>query len=109
MQIAGNGTGDTRWKVPGVLDWSSMTHNPFVDVTKDTTTLYASDRDVFLFLVDDTNPIEAGRGGCRTAHQMCISGASLLELRGRQQDAWHCELLSPRRLHEPQSLRCREF
>ena len=61
MQIAGNGTGDTRWKVPGVLDWSSMTHNPFVDVTKDTTTLYVSDRDVFLFLVDDTNPIEAGR------------------------------------------------
>jgi len=32
-----------------------------VDITKDTTTLYASDRDVFLFLVDDTNPIEAGR------------------------------------------------
>lgn len=61
VQIAGNGTGDTRWKVPGVLDWSSMSHNPFVDVTKDTTTLYASDRDVFLFLVDDTNPIEAGR------------------------------------------------
>src|SRR6266705_3411883 len=61
MKIAGNGTGDTRWKVPGVLDWSTMTHNPVVDVTKDTTTLYASDRDVFLFLVDDTNPIEAGR------------------------------------------------
>ncbi|UGY29494.1 DUF932 domain-containing protein [Bradyrhizobium septentrionale] len=61
MKIAGNGTGDTRWKVPGVLDWATMTHNPLVDVTKDTTTLYASDRDVFLFLVDDTNPIEAGR------------------------------------------------
>lgn len=61
MKIAGNGTGDTRWKVPGVLDWNSMTHNPFVDITKDTTTLYASDRDVFLFLVDDTHPIEAGR------------------------------------------------
>jgi len=61
MKIAGNGTGDTRWKVPGVLDWATMTHNPFVDITKDTTTLYASDRDVFLFLVDDTNPIEAGR------------------------------------------------
>jgi hypothetical protein len=60
MKIAGDGTGDTRWKVPGVLDWSTMTHNPFVDVTKDTTTLYASDRDVFLFLVDDTHPIEAG-------------------------------------------------
>jgi hypothetical protein len=60
MKIAGNGTGDTRWKVPGVLDWSTMTHNPHVDVTKETT-LYASDRDVFLFLVDDVNPIEAGR------------------------------------------------
>ncbi|AIC31489.1 hypothetical protein IE4771_PE00265 (plasmid) [Rhizobium etli bv. mimosae str. IE4771] len=61
MKIAGNGTGDTIWKVPGLLDWTSMTHNPFVDITKDTTTLYASDRDVFLFLVDDTHPIEAGR------------------------------------------------
>ncbi|MBS7701435.1 DUF932 domain-containing protein [Chelatococcus sp. YT9] len=61
MKIAGDGTGSTMWKVPGVLDWATMTHNPFVDVTKDTTTLYASDRDVFLFLVDDTHPIEAGR------------------------------------------------
>ena len=61
MRIAGNGTGDTRWKVPGLLDWSTMTHIPFVEVTKDTTTLYASDRDVFLFLVDDAHPIEAGR------------------------------------------------
>jgi hypothetical protein len=61
MNIAGNGTGDTIWKVPGLLDWSTMTHNPFVDITKDTTTLYASDRDVFVFLCDDAHPIEAGR------------------------------------------------
>lgn len=61
QRIAGNGTGDTRWKVPGVLDWSTGIYNPNVDVSKDTTTLYASDRDVFLFLVDDLNPIEAGR------------------------------------------------
>ncbi|MER9947339.1 DUF932 domain-containing protein [Mesorhizobium sp. M0047] len=61
MKIAGNGTGDTMWKVPGVLDWATMTHNPLVDIIKDTTTLYASDRDVFVFLVDDTHPIEAGR------------------------------------------------
>ena len=60
QRIAGDGTGDTRWKVPGVLDWSTGLYNPMVDVTKDTTTLYASDRDVFLFLVDDLNPIEAG-------------------------------------------------
>ncbi|RWQ62414.1 DUF932 domain-containing protein [Mesorhizobium sp.] len=61
QKIAGNGTGDTRWKVPGVLDWSTGIYNPNVDISKDTTTLYASDRDVFLFLVDDLNPIEAGK------------------------------------------------
>ncbi len=61
QKIAGNGTGDTRWKVPGVLDWSTGIYNPRVDISKDTTTLYASDRDVFLFLVDDLNSIEAGR------------------------------------------------
>lgn len=61
QRIAGDGTGDTRWKVPGVLDWSTGIYHPSVDITKDTTTLYASDRDVFVFLVDDMNPIEAGR------------------------------------------------
>ena len=61
QRIAGNGTGDTRWKVPGALDWSTGIYNPRVNITKDTTTLYASDRGVFLFLVDDLNPIEAGR------------------------------------------------
>ncbi|WP_353646753.1 DUF932 domain-containing protein [Mesorhizobium sp. WSM2239] len=60
-RIAGNGTGDTRWKVPGVLDWSTRIYNPHTVITRDTTTLYASDRDIFLFLVDDLNPIEAGR------------------------------------------------
>jgi hypothetical protein len=61
QRIAGDGTGDTRWKVPGVLDWSTGIYNPRLDVTRDTSTLYASDRDIFLFLVDDLNPIEAGR------------------------------------------------
>ena len=61
QRIAGNGTGDTRWKVPGALDWSTGLYHPDVDITRDTTTLYASDRDVFLFLVDDCNPIEAGK------------------------------------------------
>jgi hypothetical protein len=60
QRIAGDGVGDTRWKVPGVLDWSTGLYNPNVAVTEETTTLYASDRDVFLFLVDDLNPIKAG-------------------------------------------------
>lgn len=60
-RIAGNGIGDTRWKIPGVLDWGTGIYNPHVDVSKETTTLYSSDRDVFVFLVDDLNPIEAGR------------------------------------------------
>src|SRR5215471_3734235 len=34
QRIAGNGTGDTRWKVPGVLDWSTDVYNPRVDITK---------------------------------------------------------------------------
>lgn len=63
MKIAGDGTGDTRWKVPGCIEWGSahgVSYNPQVDITKQNTTLYASDRDIFLFLVDDMNPIEVG-------------------------------------------------
>jgi hypothetical protein len=60
-KFAGNGTGDTPWKVPGVINWGNGTYNPNVDITQDTTTLYASDRDVFIFLVDDTHPIEIGK------------------------------------------------
>ena len=64
MKVAGNGTGDTRWKVPGCIDWSNahgVHYNPNVEITKQNTTLYASDRDVFLFLVDDLHPIEVGK------------------------------------------------
>jgi hypothetical protein len=60
-KIAGDGVGDTNWKVPGAIDWAHGTYNPFVNITSDTTTLYASDRDVFMFLVDDTHPIEIGK------------------------------------------------
>lgn len=66
MKIAGDGTGQTNWKIPGVIDWSShkdgtVLYNPFVDITKENTTLFASDRDVYIFLVDDTHPIEVGK------------------------------------------------
>jgi hypothetical protein len=61
QQIAGNGTGESRWKVPGVLDWRTHIYDPNAPVTLDTTTLFASDRDVFMFLVDDRNPIEIGK------------------------------------------------
>jgi hypothetical protein len=64
MKLAGQGTGDTRWKVPGTIDWAGkhgVRYNPQVNITNDNTTLYASDRDMFLFLVDDMNPIEVGK------------------------------------------------
>ena len=61
QQIAGNGTGDMRWKVPGVMDWRTHIYNPSAPITQESTTLYASDRDVFIFLVDDLNPIEVGK------------------------------------------------
>lgn len=60
-QIAGSGRGEMRWKIPGVLDWTTNLYNPDAPVTTDSTTLYASDRDVFIFLVDDRNPIEVGK------------------------------------------------
>lgn len=59
--IAGNGVGDSQWKVPGVMDWRTGLYDPHADITKESTTLFASDRDVFLFLVDDTHPIEIGK------------------------------------------------
>lgn len=61
QQVAGSGTGDERWKVPGVLDWRTGLYDPDHPITEDTTTLFASDRDVFMFLVDDRNPIEVGK------------------------------------------------
>lgn len=61
QQVAGTGRGELRWKIPGVLDWSTRTYNPEAPVTLDSTTLYASDRDLFIFLVDDRNPIEVGK------------------------------------------------
>lgn len=59
--VAGSGRGEMRWKIPGVLDWSTNVYDPNAPVTKDSTTLYASDRDVFMFLVDDRNPVEVGK------------------------------------------------
>jgi len=53
-----------RWKVPGMMTGSSggmAVYDPEVPVSLDTTTLFASDRDVFVFLVDDRNPIEVGK------------------------------------------------
>jgi len=61
QQVAGTGRGDMRWKIPGVLDWRTNLYDPNAPVTADSTTLYASDRDVFMFLVDDRNPIEVGK------------------------------------------------
>lgn len=49
---------DGRWKIPAA---SYAVKNP-----KRATTLYASDRDVFIFLVDDEHPIEVPQNGGRT-------------------------------------------
>ena len=54
-------TAGTDWKVPGCINWGNMTYDPHTPVTTQSTTLYASDRDVFIFLVDDLHPIEIGK------------------------------------------------
>lgn len=54
-------TDDGTWKVPGMINWRNMTYDPNTPVTKQSTTLYASDRDVFIFLCRDQYPIEVGK------------------------------------------------
>lgn len=60
MEHAGQGVGDARWKVPGKFVGAWGRYDPNHPVTKDTTTIFGSDRDIFVFLVDDRNPIEVG-------------------------------------------------
>jgi hypothetical protein len=66
-----------------VLDWSTGVYNPDVEISRDTTTLYASDRDVFLFLVDDHNPIEAGRLGITRLARDKTQQDARLDMEGR--------------------------
>jgi hypothetical protein len=75
MKIAGNGTGDTRWKVPDVPDWNSTTHNPFVDITRTprhftpATAMYSC----FWWMI----PIPSRRDAWPMDRRICISGASI--------------------------------
>jgi hypothetical protein len=48
----GNGVNETGWTVPGMFG------KPLDQVTKANTTLYAGDRDMFVFLADERNRIE---------------------------------------------------
>lgn len=64
MQRFGDGVSG-QWKVPGT--WGK----PLDEVTKENTTLYASDRDMFVFLADETRPIEMeNRRGGKHGHLM---------------------------------------
>lgn len=54
-KLAGNGIGETNWRVPGEFG------KQLAEVTKENTTLYASDRDCFIFLADESNKIEIGK------------------------------------------------
>lgn len=61
-KFAGNGTGEnSAWKIPGVMKPGSGMYDPRVVPDKQSTTLYASDRDCFIFLCDDLHPIEIGK------------------------------------------------
>ena len=54
----------TKFKIPGYITGSESgmaVYDPFAPVTTESTTIYGSDRDVFIFLVDDLNPIEIGK------------------------------------------------
>jgi hypothetical protein len=47
--IAGNGTGDTRWKVPGTLDWSTGESKPADGNARYTPTDNPTDRDEYKY------------------------------------------------------------
>ena len=54
----------TKFKIHGYITGSESgmaVYDPFAPVTNESTTIYGSDRDVFIFLVDDLNPIEIGK------------------------------------------------
>lgn len=61
IEAIANAIEGTTWKIPGRLDWSTNVYNPYAPVTIDSTTLYGNDRSIFVFLVDDTRPIEIGK------------------------------------------------
>lgn len=60
--LAGDGVSDdAAWRVPGKMSWANMMYDPFHPVTSDTTTLFMSDRDMFVFLTDPHRPIVVGK------------------------------------------------
>ena len=63
QQIAGNGLGENgfHWKTPGQINWSTMHYDPEAMGDVGQRTFYGSDRDMFLFLVDDRRPIVVGK------------------------------------------------
>lgn len=52
---------DANFKIPGVMNWGTGQYDPSVPPSIETTTLFASDRDVALFLCDDEEPIDVGK------------------------------------------------
>jgi hypothetical protein len=52
---------DANFKVPGVMNWGTGKYDPRAPVSIETTTLFASDRDVAMFLCDDEEPIDVGK------------------------------------------------
>ena len=60
--IAGDGVSDSaQWRVPGMMSWQTMIYDPFHPVNIDSTTLFMSDRDMFVFLTDPHRPIVVGK------------------------------------------------
>ena len=90
QRIAGNGTGDTRWKVPGVLDWSTGTYKPRGHDEGDDDALHRGSRRV---PVPRRRP-QPHRGGAaaRRLARPLFPVVLLLEFRDRRQDARHRQL-----------------
>ena len=60
VEMVAEAAGDV-WKVPGARDWQTGENIEGYEETKEGTTLYASDRDCFLFLVNEETPVTIDR------------------------------------------------
>ena len=74
-------------RCPACSTGRPMIYNPLVDITKDTTTLYASDRDVSV--PGRRSQSDRGRAAAGRLARPLFPRLLLLELRGRRQDARH--------------------
>ena len=95
QRIAGNGTGDTRWKVPGVLDWS--TASTILASTSRRTRRRSTLPTATSSCSWSTISIRSRRAGCRTVRPTSSSVGSIVGIprSAPRRSAWRASIFAP--------------